>query len=155
MGCRPDGVRTPRRRGGERPAATRGFEALCRQAGWAPDADHGGGRYELHFSSSVYGTRKVLVNWGTSVASFALRSAAEFPPGKLFPEMGYGLLMRNKEAALGSWDMRELSNGNFGFVVSYTALVAGLDGAVLKAVCESLCEEASHVDGGLRSKGLI
>ena len=136
-------------------AARPSLESVSGQAGFEVAARHGDGRYELHFNDREFGTRRVFVNWGRWVASFALRSAAELAVGDLFPELGYGLLLRNKDLAMGAWDMREVDGGGIGFVVSYTALIAGLDGNALRIICEALCKEAAAVDKGLRSKGLI
>ena len=146
--------------GGREVPAPRGpggriFEMLCAQLGWDIDARHGADGFELHFADRQFGTRQVLVTWGDRVGVFSLRSAAEFRPAELVPEVGLYLLSRNKDAVFASWQMGDVGDGRLGFTAAFSTFTAGVDAPAVKAICEKLYEEVTAVDRGLRAKGLI
>ena len=130
-------------------------EAFAAVNGWRIGARPAGNVFELPFDGGPFGVRRVTVTWGETVAMFALRSAARLPAGRLTPEIGYGFLMRNREAELFSWHLFRGTDGEFGFAASFTTLSAGMDAAAFRAICVKLCEEVAFVDGSLHAKGLL
>ena len=68
--------------------------------------------------------------------------------------IGY-LLRQNSEVAVGAWQVALDPEGNALFRVVYRALGAGLTGASLKFICESMAGEAVAFDKRMQAAGLL
>jgi hypothetical protein len=78
-----------------------------------------------------------------------------FDPGDTPPvEVAGYLLRRNHELGIGGWSL-SVTSRSAGLALSYTALGAGLDAAMLKVICEAMVKEASALDDKLRQAGVL
>lgn len=138
-------------------AGIREVESLCNQAGLNIDERLDDNGLVLNFRDPLVGTRPLLITGGTTgkMAILSVASLASFAPCDLPADMGYYLLLRNKEGVFHSWQLSENSSGEIGFIACYCALVEGLDSVMFKTICEALLKEVHEVDKGLRSKGYI
>jgi hypothetical protein len=83
-------------------------------------------------------------------------SGAVVPVSRLPLEvMGY-LLTRNRQLASGAWQASVMDNdGSVKFALAYCALVAGLDAAAFKIICEAMVQEAHEFDVKMKAIGLL
>ena len=128
---------------------------FCRQLTWGIDATHGEGQFELHFHGGEFGLRRLLVLSDDKLTTFFLPSSADISDGKVLASMGFLLLMRNKELAMGSWQAKESRSGNVGLSVRYVALTSGLEAVTFGAICKGICDEVNAVDKYMRNKGIL
>jgi hypothetical protein len=135
----------------------RQVEAICAQNGWGIDERMGDDGIVLNFKDKVVGTRQLLVTVASSgnIALFSVFSAASFAPRDLPADLGYFLLLRNKELLFSSWKLTKNDNDTVGFSASYCALLNSLTATTFKVICETLLKEVYEVDLGLQSKGYI
>lgn len=130
-------------------------ERLCQELGWSIDERNGEG-VVLYFNDPTIGVRKGLVTEGAKVMLISTFSGAVVPASRVPVEvMGY-LLTRNTQLAAGAWQASVMDNdGNVKFALSYCALVAGLDAAAFKIICEAMVKEAHEFDVKMKVAGLL
>jgi hypothetical protein len=130
-------------------------ERLCQELGWSIDERNGEG-VVLYFNDPEIGVRKVLVTEGAKVMLISTFSGAAVPASRLPVEvMGY-LLTRNTQLAGAAWQASVMENsGSVKFALSYCALIAGLDAAAFKVICEVMVKEAHEFDVKMKAAGLL
>lgn len=131
------------------------IERLCQELGWSIDERNGEG-VVLYFNDPTLGVRKVLVTEGAKVMLISTFSGAAVPASRLPVEvMGY-LLTRNTQLAAAAWQASITDNGgNVKFALAYCALIAGLDAAAFKIICEAMVQEAHEFDVKMKAVGLL
>lgn len=131
------------------------IERLCQELGWSIDERNGEGGV-LYFNDPEIGVRKVLVTVGAKVMLISTFSGAVVPASRLPVEvMGY-LLTRNTQLAAAAWQASVMDNGgNVKFALAYCALIAGLDAAAFKVICEMMVKEAHEFDVKMKAAGLL
>jgi hypothetical protein len=134
---------------------TQVIQTCCSQLGWGIDERVGSSGFVLHFKDPLVGIRKLLITVGESgrIIVLLVSSAGHFSPQQLSSEvLGY-LLRRNSELVFGAW--RLAADTTTTFDLTYGLLASGLDAAVFKALCESMCKEVYDFDAKLRQAGLL
>lgn len=56
---------------------------------------------------------------------------------------------------MGAWSIKEASDGNTGFYVTYNALVDGVTTGMFKYICEALIGEIGEFDEKLHDAGVL
>ncbi len=134
---------------------TQVIEACCSQLGWDIDERIGSTGFALHFKDPLVGIRKLLITVGESgrIIMLLVSSAGQFSPQQLSPEMLGYLLRRTSELVFGAW--RLAAGTTVTFDLAYGLIASGLDAAVFKALCETMCKEAYDFDAKLRQAGVL
>jgi hypothetical protein len=129
-------------------------ERLCQELGWSVD-EREGEVILLHFRDPAVGVRKIAITGGDRMMTFRVWSAATMSARQLPGEIMGHLLVRNWELALCAWHLFDAGNGNAAFALASNMLVAGMDGAVFKHVCETMVKEANAFDVKMKAAGLL
>jgi hypothetical protein len=131
------------------------IERLCYELGCSIDERNGEGGV-LYFNDPTLDVRKVLVTEGAKVMLISTFSAAVVPASRVPIEvMGY-LLTRNTQLAAAAWQASIMDNGgNVKFALAYCALIAGVDAAAFKIICEAMVKEAHEFDVKMKAASLL
>lgn len=131
------------------------IERCCSQNNWSVD-ERDGKKITLHFNDNVVGRRNLYIRNGDEpLVLFAAYSHAILPSPQVPDEIAPYLLLRNAELAVGKWEVSKDDEDDVYFSVQYGALGAGLDGAALKFISESLIREVNHFDAKMQRAGLL
>jgi hypothetical protein len=137
-------------------AATRGrIERLCSELGWEID-ERDGDRISLNFKCPVVGTRSVNIAGGDDpLVLFAVYSLTIFDSRRVPDKAMSFALWQSSESAMGKWQVTLADDDKLLFVLSYTALGAGLDAAALKYICSKMAGAASDFDAKMQREGYL
>jgi hypothetical protein len=121
------------------------MERLCSELGWEIDERRG---KSLFLDFKIHGlTRRVVISHGGDepIAIIAVVSSASASLAQVSARVPWHLLNENHEHAIGAWETY-VEDGEVTFILSYTALVNGLDAGTLKTICQMLLERVVEFD---------
>ncbi len=128
------------------------LQAHCRELGWEPSVLDNGSLV-LQFERRGLGDKTVLIVPGDSLTLFIVDSGISMVPERVPEETLVYLLWSNAKRVFGHWGVDEGEDGNAVFQLRYCTLTSGVDGPMVKVVCDAMLEEAFDFESKMCATG--